>query len=171
MFRSANSIRYASLFAAFSSFIAMSVLFAQTPSHDHAIVEWYANLSGAKDASLGERAEAVETRATGKVTASLDFDHQTITFNVEAKDIPGVKKIELRTARTRGDLSGPTIFTIYNSHDGPFTGTLTKTVTSQSFTQVATPIVNGQAAVVITTDAHPDGEIAGFIAMHKSYAQ
>jgi hypothetical protein len=48
---------------------------------------------------------------------------------------------------------------------------LTRTVTSRSFTNVATPIFNGQAAVVITTDAHPDGEIAGYIVMHKRYQQ
>jgi hypothetical protein len=171
MFRHALDIRYAPLFAALAVLPIISALSAQTPAHNHAIVEWYADLSGAKDASLGVRAQAVQTRATGKVTASFDFDHQAVTFNVEAKGITGVEKIEVRAARSRGDLSGPAIITIYDSRDGPFTGALTKTVTGRSFTQVSTPIINGQAAVVITTHTHPDGEIAGFIVMHKRYEQ
>jgi len=141
---------------------------APTPAHNHSIVEWYADLTGAKDSSL-LHAEAVQTKATGKALVSFDFDHQTATFTVEAKDLVGVQKIEVRTTRTRGDLSGPALLTIYDSHDGPFTGTATKTVSGPTFNHVATPITNDQASVVIYTEAHPAGEIAGTITMHKRY--
>jgi hypothetical protein len=42
-----------------------------------------------------------------------------------------------------------------------------KTLKGPDFKQVATPIANGQSLVVICTAAHPDGEIAGVISMHK----
>ena len=147
---------------------ASFVFSAQTSPHrTHAIVDWSADLTGTKDAS--GVMEAVQTRASGKATASVDFDHQSITFNVAAKDITGVRKIEVREARSKGDLSGPTIFIIYDSHDGPFNGSVTKAVPEPLFKHVATPVANGQAVVVVSTTAHPDGEIAGPIRMHKSY--
>jgi hypothetical protein len=172
MLRHPINIHYAALVAALSAVSIIPALRAQTPAHNHAIVEWYADLSPAKspkNPSQGMQARLVQTPSTGTVTTSFDFDHRTVTFHVEAKDIPGVRTIEVRTVRSHGELGGPTIFTLYDSHDGPFSGTLTKSVTGQSFTQVATPILNGQAAVVVTTEANPDGEIAGMIAMHKRY--
>jgi len=155
--------------AALSAFFIIPTLGAQAPPQSHAMIEWSADLSGAKDSSLGLQEKAVQTPATGKVTASFDFDHQTITFQGQVKNIVGVSRIELRAARSTGDLSGPVLVTLFDARDGPFTGTFIKTVPSQSFTQIAAAINNGQAAVVVTTSAHPDGEIAGFILMHKYY--
>ena len=169
MFRHAHGIRRcAALIVVCFALAMIPVLNGQMPAHSHAIVDWYANLTGATDASALQ-ADTVRTRATGKATASFDFDRQAVTFNVEAKDIRGVQKIEVRSSRVRGDLSGPTIFTIYDSHDGPFTGSVSKTVTGPAFKQITTPIVNGQSVVVICTVTYPDGEIASSIGMHKRY--
>ena len=142
-----------------------------TPSfaQHHAVVEWYADLSPARIPSRGAQALTVQTRATGKVAVDVDFPRKTVTFHVDAKGISGVGKIEVRADSSPGDLAGPTIFTLYDAHDGPFTGSLTKTVTGQAFEYVATQILNSRAGIVITTDKNPDGEITGQIVMHKRY--
>ena len=143
-------------------------LSAQQSAQHHAAIEWYAELAPSSTAD-GAQASTVQTRATGKVTVTVDFPKQTLTFHIEAKDISGVGKIEVRTDLTRSDAAGSPIFTIY-AHDGPFTGSLTKTVTGQAFEHLATPILNSRAWIVITTDKNPDREIAGKIIMHKHYA-
>jgi hypothetical protein len=162
-------LRHAALIAALSAIFIVPLFGAEPPAHDRAIVEWYAKLAPYKNSSPRTRATFAETQATGRVMASFDFEHQIITFHVEAKDLPKVGKIEVRAAGSSGDFIGPTIFTIYDSHDGPFTGSLTRVVPSQFFKHVATPILNGQAAVVVSTDSNPDGEIAGVISMYKRY--
>jgi tRNA threonylcarbamoyladenosine modification (KEOPS) complex Pcc1 subunit len=137
----------------------------------HSSVEWSADLTGSSEASVrhadGLQPLNLKTMASGKASVAFDFEHQVVTLHVEAKDIANVRAIQLRSSRERGDLNGPTIMTIYESNDGPFTGSASKTVKGPDFNQVATPIVNGQSVVVICTAAHPDGEIAGVISMHK----
>jgi hypothetical protein len=173
MLRHTNRFGLAALFAILFASFGDPNSSAQTAPQNHpmamAIVEWSADLSGAKDSSVGARELAVQTRATGKVTATFDSDHKTITFQGQAKNIAGIAKIELRASRSAGDLSGPALLTLFDAHDGPFKGTFSKTVTSESFSRVAAAITNGGAAVVVTTAAHPDGEIAGFFVMHKHY--
>jgi hypothetical protein len=155
--------------AALLPFLTGAIAFTQASEHrTHGVVEWYADLTGAKDSSH-VLAEAVQTPAIGKATVSFDFSQQTAAFKVEAREIKGVQKIELREARERGDISGPTILTIYDAKDGPFLGTITKTIAHQAFSQLKGPVLNGQGVVVVTTATHPDGEIAGIITMHKRY--
>jgi hypothetical protein len=155
--------------------IAASILVIHTslsqslPQH-HAVVEWYADLSAARKVVKGTERATVDTRATGRVTAAVDFPRQTVTFHVDAKGISRVRKIEVRADNSQGDSAGPSIFTIYDAHDGPFKGSLTRTAAGSVFTYVATPILNSRAAIVITSDAYPDGEIVGKIEMHKHYA-
>jgi hypothetical protein len=151
--------------------LAIHASLSQSVTTHHAVVEWYADLSAARKVEKGTEPERVATRATGRVTAAVDFPHQTITFHVDAKGISGVKKIEVRADNSQGDAAGPAIFTIYDAHDGPFTGSLTRAATGPVFTYVATPILNGRAAIVIASDAYPDGEIVGKIEMHKHYAK
>jgi hypothetical protein len=161
-------IRHASLAVALGVVSAALVLSQQSGQNTQAVVEWSANLTGAKDASL-PLAEAVQTPATGKATAVFDFEHKSLTLTVAAENISGVQQVQLRTARSRGDLSGPIISTIYDFHDGAFTGSVSKIISGSDFTRIATSILNGQDVVVVTTEAHRDGEIAGPILMHKSY--
>jgi hypothetical protein len=169
MLRHTKRFSLAAHFAALFAILIIPTSGAQAPARTHAMIEWSADLSGAKDSSLGARALTVLTPATGKVTASFDFDHKTVTFQGQAKNIVGISKIELRATRSTGDLSGPVLATLFDAHDGPFNGTIAKTITGQAFEPVANAITNGQAAVVVTTDAHPDGEIAGFLQMFKQY--
>ena len=133
----------------------------------HAIVEWYADLSPAKASTVGARAPIVPTTATGRVTVEVDFPGKTVTFHVETKNLSGVSKIELRTYSARDLLGKQAIYTIYDAQEGAFSGSLVKSVTGVAFDQVATPILNSLAAIVIKTDKNPDGEIAGKIVMHK----
>jgi hypothetical protein len=164
-----NPIRWLVPFAACLLFFAGSFAFTQASEHrTHGVVEWYADLTGAKDTS-GVLADAVRTPATGKATVSFDFNNQTAIFTVEAREIKDVQKIELRSARARGDISGPTLLTLYDAKEGPFPGKVTQTVVHQVFNQIKSPVLNGQGVVVITTKAHPDGEVAGIITMHKHY--
>ena len=149
--------------------LVLPALSPQSFAQHHAVVEWYADLSPARIPSRGAQALTVQTRATGRVTVDVDFPRKTVTFHVDAKDISGVGKIEVRADSSPGDLAGPAIFTIYDAHDGAFKGSLTKTVTGQAFEFVATPILNSRAGIVVTTDKNPDGEITGQIVMHKHY--
>jgi hypothetical protein len=169
MLRHTKRFTLAAHFTALFSVLMIPTLSAQAPAQNHAMIEWSADLSGARDSSWGAQRPTVQTPAAGKLTASFDFDHKIVTFQGQAKNIAGVSRIELRTTRSKGDLSGPVLVTLFDFHDGPFTGTFAKTVSSESFMRVATAITNGEAAVVVATDAHPDGEIAGFIEMHKHY--
>jgi hypothetical protein len=135
----------------------------------HPIVEWYADLSQAKASTVGARAAIVPTTATGRATAEVDIPRKTVTFHVDTKNLSGVNKIELRTYSARDLLGKQAIYTIYDVHEGAFSGSLVKTVTGAAFDQVATPILNSLAAIVVTTDKNPDGEIAGKIVMHKRH--
>jgi hypothetical protein len=133
----------------------------------HAIVEWYADLAepiaGSNDAS------AANARDIGRVTVDVDFPRRTVTFHTTIKDLVGLRRIEVRTDTARRDSGGLAIFTIYDAHEGRFAGTSTRTVEGPNFSDVATPILNGSAAIAITTDAHPAGELVGQIVMHKHY--
>ena len=149
--------------------LILPALSTQSSAQHHAIVEWYAELSPARNPARGTQALTVQTRGTGKVKVDIDFPRKTVTFHVDAKDISGIGKIEVRADVSPGDLAGPTLLTIYDAHDGPFTGSLTRTATGQAFEYVATPILNSRAGIVITTDKNPDGEITGQIVMHKRY--
>jgi hypothetical protein len=135
----------------------------------HAIVEWYADLSPAQASTVGARAPVVQTTAAGRVMVEVDFPSKTVMFHVNAKNIAGVSKIELRTYSARDLLAKQAIYTIYDAHQGAFSGSLVKSVTGPAFDQVATPILNSLAAVVVETEKNPDGELAGKIVMHKRH--
>jgi hypothetical protein len=135
----------------------------------HAIVEWYADLSQAQASTVGARAPIVQTKAAGRVTVEVDFPEKTLTFHVDMKNIVGVSKIELRNYSARDLLAKQAIYTIYDAHEGAFSGSLVKSVTGPAFDQVATPILNSLAAVVVSTEKNPDGELAGKIVMHKRH--
>lgn len=133
----------------------------------HAMVEWYADLT--EPAAVRGDASATNARDIGRVTVTVDFPHRTVTFHTTIKDLVGLRRIEVRTDTARGDSGGSAIFTIYDAHDGRFSGTSTRTVEESRFSDVATPILNSRTAIAIATDAHPDGEIVGQIIMHKRY--
>jgi hypothetical protein len=160
--------------AALSAFVILIAFTPPTSAQHTAIIEWVANLSPARNPAGGAHELTVQTHASGKVTAEVDFPSQTVTFHVEAKDLSGVRKIEVRRDVPRGDVpqgdfGGPTVFTIYDAREGSFTGSLNRAVSGPAFTSVATLILNGQAGIVISTDADPDGDIAGKIIMQKHY--
>jgi hypothetical protein len=139
-------------------FLALAILLVAAPSlraQHHAMVEWYADLTEPETS-------VTPSRDIGRVTATVDFPHQTVTFHTMIKDPSGLRRVEVRSA------SGA-IFTIFDAHEGRFTGESTRTAEGAAFSNVATPILNSQAAVAITTDTHPDGEVVGQIVMHKHY--
>ena len=130
--------------------------------HQHGeIVEWSAKLSG------NTETPAVSTAATGKATAAFDFNTHTATITIETHNLRNVRTIELRAERSLQDVHGPAILIVYHAKDGSFSGTLRKVVAGPAFEEVAKTVLNGQGVVVVSTAAHPDGEIAGLIRMRK----
>jgi CHRD domain len=152
-----------------SFFLVIAMRLLAQPAQ-HAIVEWYADLSAARASTVGARAAIVPTSATGRVTVEVDFPRRTVTFHVDTKNLSGVNKIELHTYSAPNLLRKQAIYTVYDSSEGSFSGSMVKSVTGAAFDQVATPIVNSLAAIVVTTVRNPDGEIAGKIVMHKRHA-
>jgi hypothetical protein len=133
----------------------------------HAMVEWYADL--AEPAAVGGGASTSNARDIGRITVTMDFPNRIVTFHTTIKGLVGLRRIEVRTDTAGSDFGGPAIFTIYDAHEGRFAGASTRTVEEPRFSDVATPILNGRAAIAIATDAHPDGEVVGQIVMHKHY--
>jgi len=127
------------------------------------VVTWSANLSGRREIP------SVTTDATGTAGFVFDFPNRKATINIVTRSLQDVQKIELRMRRAAHDASGPVLITVYDSKDGPFNGTLTKTFPATRFKELATVILNGRAIVTVCTKSHPDGEITGRVEMHKSY--
>jgi len=92
MLQHLNPSRFAAFFGLLSALFINPTSGAQTPPQNHAMIDWSADLSAAKDSSRGARALAVQTPATGTVTASLDSDHHTITFQGQVKNIVGFQE-------------------------------------------------------------------------------
>jgi len=116
--------------------------------------------------------------ATG--TAAIEFDpaHPGATVQVDTKNLQNVRAIELHVARSFTDHTGPAVLTLYSARDGQTPATLTKRVGEAdlhkqvapkitAFSDVVSAVLNGQAYVVVATKAHPEGELSGFIRMHK----
>ena len=140
---------------------------ASVQAQHHAMVEWYADLSE-PTAAHGD-APVTHSSDIGRVTVTVDFPNRKVTFHTVLKGIVGLRRIEVRTAAESGDAGGPTIFTIYDAHEGRFSGESKRTVEESRFSDVATPILNSRAEIAIATDTHPDGEVVGQIVMHKHY--
>ena len=113
-------------------------------------------------------------------TAAIDFDlaHPGATVEVDTKNLQDVRTIEMHVARSYADHSGPAVLTLYSASDGPLPATLTKHVGEAdlhrqtapkvtAFADLVSAVLNGQAYVVVITKAHPEGELSGFIRMHK----
>lgn len=153
---------------------AMGLVLAIGPaSACNEVVSWYADLKG------GSLTPAVTTTATGRATFVFDFQNPQATIEVDTQGLQDVQRIELHACRTYADMSGPAIAVLYDAKDGPLPSTLSKTIVDAdviktdkpsvaSIQDVANVVLNSQAAVVVYTKEHPDGEIAGKIGMHKT---
>jgi hypothetical protein len=136
----------------------------QTTSDSHkAVVTWSADLRGHRETPSSE------APSLGKATFHFDFDRQVATVSVETQDLHDVERIELRVARSSRDFRGPSMFTLYDTKDGKFLPTFTKTIEKPSFAEIAKIVLNGQGVITIITKSHPEGEAEGRIRMHKSY--
>jgi len=135
-------------------------------------IVWKADLSGDKIAP------AVATSATGTATVAFDFTRPTGAIEVDTKGLQDVRSIELHVARSYTDHTGPAVFTLYTPADGPLPAALTRHITAadlhpqadpkiQSFADVVQAVLGGRAYVTVSTRAHPQGELSGFISMRK----
>jgi len=166
-------IRNRQLVLAALGFAAVQALSTPARACNEAI-SWYADLKGSTETP------AVDTAATGKATIVFDFDNPRATMTIDNTGLADVTKIELRACLTYNDMTGPTIASLYTKKDGPLTASYQKVIgdkdivkcdkpTVASMRDLANVVLNNQAAVIVFTKAHPDGEIAGKIGMHKSY--
>src|SRR5271165_451369 len=94
------------------------------------VVTWSANLSGRREIP------SVTTDATGTAGFVFDFPNRKATINIVTRSLQDVQKIELRMRRAAHDASGPVLITVYDSKDGPFNGTLTKTFPATRFKEL-----------------------------------
>lgn len=121
---------------------------------------------------------SVPSPATGTATIDFDFTHPSATVRVDTQNLKDVRAIELHIARSYADHTGPAVLTLYAAEDGPLPALLTRRVGEADlrkqtapkiagFSDVVTAVLNGQAYVLVATKAHPEGELSGFIRMHK----
>ncbi len=132
-------------------------------------ITWKAALaSGLKDAK------------TEAGTAAIEFDpaRPGATVRVDTKGLRDVRAVEVHVARSYADHRGPAVLTLYSSANGPLPAALTRRVGEADLHRQTSPrvaafgdlvgaVLNGRAYVVVTTKAHPEGELSGFIRMHK----
>lgn len=135
-------------------------------------IVWKADLSGDKIAP------AVATSATGTATVAFDFTRPTGAVEVDTKGLQDVRSIELHVARSYTDHTGPAVFTLYTPADGLLPAALIRHIAAadlhpqadpkiQSFADVVQAVLGGRAYVTVSTRAHPQGELSGFISMRK----
>ena len=139
------------------------------------VVSWYADLKGSSENP------AVDTQATGKATIVFDFDHPQCTMTIDNSGLKDVTKIELHACTNYADVKGPAIASLYAAKKGSTLAENYQKVIAEtdiikcdkpavaSMRDLANVVLNNQAAVIVYTKAHPAGEIAGKISMHKSY--
>jgi hypothetical protein len=134
------------------------------PSARAEVVTWSADLLGRNESP------AIQTAGTGKAEFSFDFDHQTVTIQVDIQNLDNISKIQLRPEHSRKDIKAPVLLTIYDaSKDGEFKHPLTKTINGEAFSKIAEVVLNYEGIVEVSTKSHPNGELVGLVEMHKSY--
>ncbi len=116
--------------------------------------------------------------ASGTASIAFDFVHPGATVQIDTKNLHDVTAIELHVARSYTGHTGPAVLTLYTSAAGPLPMTLTKRITEADLHKQTTPkvaafsdlvsaVLNSRAYVTVATKAHPEGELSGFIGMHK----
>jgi len=132
-------------------------------------IVWKANLSGSA---------ATPTAAIGTAAIRFDFVHPGATVQVDTKNLRDVRAVDLHVSRSYSDHTGPTVIRIYTATNGVLPESLTKRVTETdlrkqtnpkiaSFSDLVQAVLNNRAYVTVTTTDHPEGELSGFITMHK----
>lgn len=134
-------------------------------------IVWQADLSGIP---------AVAGAPAPAATAAFDFDftHPGATVQVNSAHLTGVQGIDLHVIRSYSDRTGPTVMALYSASDGPLPGAFVRHIAPAdlrpsadakiaSFADVVQAILSHRAYVTVATKAHPQGEMSGFITMHK----
>jgi hypothetical protein len=131
-----------------------------------AVVTWSADLNGKNETP------AVSTEARAKAEFMFDFQTQTAKFRMTGENLRDVSKVLLLAKGPQTNLKGAPVLTLYNAGENPAlpkAGAYTKTFTDGPFKEIANAVLNGTGVIEVTTKAHPNGEIAGLVQMHKSY--
>ena len=124
-------------------------------------------------------AEQSAAGPTGRAAIAFDPAHPGATVQVDTKNVRGVQAIALHVARSYTDPTGPAVLTLYTAAGGPLPAVLTRRVTEADlrrqtrpkvagFADVVDAVVSGRAYVLVTTKAHPEGELSGIVRMHKA---
>lgn len=126
------------------------------------------------------RADMTNQAKTSSAAAAIQFDfaHPGATVRLNTKNLPNVRSVELHVARSHTDHTGPVVLSLYTATDGPMPASLTRRVTQadlhpqsrpkvSSFADLVQAVLDHRAYVTVTTRQHPEGEMSGFITMHK----
>lgn len=152
---------------------ALCLLSGASPAHACELeIVWKADLSGSR------LTPPLQTPATGTAAIKFDFVHPGAMVQVDTKNLRDARAVEVHVSRSYSDHAGPTVLTLYSAANGPLPVALTKRVTDADIQKQASlkigtladlvqAVLNDRAYVLVTTQAHPEGELSGFITMHK----
>jgi hypothetical protein len=137
-----------------------------------ATVGWIADLNRSTGAHAGSGGP------TGTAEMKFDWQRPFGTITVETRNVRNVRRVELRLARTPGDLRGPAIASLYDSKMGPYTGKISKVLRqadltmpfqsrSDAYSSLPDAIMHRRIVVAVCTASDPGGEIAGVITVHR----
>ena len=126
------------------------------------------------------RADMSSRAKTSSAAAAIQFDfvHPGATVRIDPKNLRDIRSVELHVARSYTDHSGPTVVQLYTAADGQMPSGFTRRVTEAdlqrqsrpkiaAFSDLVQAVLDHRAYVTVTTKDHPQGELSGFITMHK----
>lgn len=143
------------------------------PAHScELLIVWKADLAPVQSAS------AASPVPTGTAAIQFDFTHPGATMQVNTKNLPDARRLELHVSRSYSDHIGPAVASLNAVKDGPLPGAFTWHLSEAdlhkqtspkiaSFADLVQAVMNGRAYVTVGTLAHPEGVMSGFITMRK----
>ena len=126
------------------------------------------------------RADMTNSAKTSSAATAIQFDfvHPGATVRVDPKNLRDIRSVELHVARSYTDHTGPTVVQLYSAADGQMPAAFTRRVTEAdlqrqsrpkiaAFSDLVQAVLDHRAYVTVATKDHPQGELSGFITMHK----
>ena len=126
------------------------------------------------------RADMANQAKTSRAAAAIQFDfaHPGAIVQVDTKNLRDVRTVQLHVARSYSDHTGPVVLQVYAASGGQMPPAFTRRVTEAdlhrqtnpritAFSDLVQAVLDHRAYVTVTTQRHSEGELSGFITMHK----